>query len=419
MQNELEKLFIKTKPLGEMIKGATVIVDTNVLLSSYQTKPVTFDTMLNILQELVDKERLRIPSHVVREFQENRPNRIKEIANELQQFINTIDGIKNTQPPKKLNKILPAIDVLEDSHTEKLIELQQEFNAQINILKEKGNAFKDELSVLVLKLSDYMDNDPILLKYENIIKESYFDSPMLFNENELEKEGERRFEQNIPPGFRDKTKTINKYGDLILWLQICELKEDIVFITFDNKEDWVYKDSKGNVLGARRELVQEYYEKSGGKTIKILHPAKFVELYTQGHVNSEVTEELNEYKYMTSIFKDGLLLQEQDDLGMEHSLNKNGQLDVFDYIEQTEAKEVLHLKRKIKQLEKTCEHYINMIGDVENYEDEHLTILNFHLLRNSIFIDTASKEELEIYNKELKLTVKQLQEIFWSPKTLN
>ena len=54
---------------------------------------------------------------------------------------------------------------------------------------------------------------------------------------------------------------MNKYGDLIVWLQICELKEDIVFITFDNKEDWVYKDNKGNVLGARRELVQEYYEK--------------------------------------------------------------------------------------------------------------------------------------------------------------
>ncbi|EJQ96022.1 hypothetical protein IGW_01209 [Bacillus cereus ISP3191] len=306
MQNELEKLFIKTKPLNEMIKDATVVVDTNVLLSAYQTKPVTFDTILNILQELVNEKRLKIPSHVVREFNENRPNRIKEITNELQQFVTSVDKIKNTQPPKKLNKILPAIDILEDSYTDKVVELQQDFNKQLNVLNEQGNVFIEELRSLVLKLSDYMDNDPILLKYEDIIKESYFESKVLSTEKELEEEGKRRFAKNIPPGFRDKTKSVNKYGDLILWLQICELKEDIIFITFDNKEDWVYKDSTGNVLGARRELVQEYYEKSNGKTVKILNPGKFVELY-QGQVELEVKEDLNDYTAHLSneeLFKD-------------------------------------------------------------------------------------------------------------------
>ncbi|MED2785648.1 PIN-like domain-containing protein [Bacillus thuringiensis] len=300
MQNDLERLFIKTKSLEEMIQGATVIVDTNVLLSAYQTKSVTFETILNILQELVAKNRLKIPSNVIREFNENRPNRIKEITNELQQFINTVDKIKNTQPPKKLNKILPAIDVLEDTHTEKVVELQQEFNKQLDVLKEKGDIFKEELNSLVLKLSDYMDNDPILLKYESIIRESYFEPETMLTQKELEDEGKKRFTENIPPGFRDKTKSINKYGDLILWLQMCELKEDIVFITFDNKEDWVYKDNKNNVLGARRELVQEYYEKSGGKTVKILHPGKFVELY-QGQVEPEVKEDLNDYSVHLSI----------------------------------------------------------------------------------------------------------------------
>ncbi|HDR7450321.1 PIN-like domain-containing protein [Bacillus thuringiensis] len=296
MQNELEKLFIKTKTLDEMIKDATVVVDTNVLLSAYQTKPVTFDTILNILQELVDKERLKIPSHVVREFNKNRPNRIKDIANELQQFINTVDGIKNTQSPKKLNKILPAIDVLEDSHSEKVIKLQEEFNTQLNVLKEKGNVFINELSALVLKLSDYMDNDPILLKYESIIRESYFDTDIGLTEKELEDEGKRRSEKNIPPGFRDKEKGFNKYGDLIIWLQICKISNDVIFITFDNKDDWVYKDNKKNVLGARMELVQEFYKKTNGKTLKILHPSNFIDLYTEGKVSTDVTDELREYK---------------------------------------------------------------------------------------------------------------------------
>ncbi|HGH1669870.1 TPA: PIN-like domain-containing protein [Bacillus cereus] len=304
MHNELEKLFINTKPLEEMIKKATIIVDTNVLLSAYQTKPVTFEAILNILNELANKKRLKIPSHVIREFNENRPKRIKDITNELQQFINTVDSIKNTQPPKKLDKILPAINVLEDNHAEKVVELQQEFNNQLNTLKESGIAFKEELNTLVLKLSEYMDHDPILLKYEEIIRKSYFEPGISLSEKDLEDEGKKRVEREIPPGFRDKAKKANRYGDLIIWLQICELKEDVIFITFDNKEDWVYKDSKGNVLGARVELVQEFYEKSDGKTLKILHPGKFVELYTDGNVDSEVKVDLKEIEKIKKSIKE-------------------------------------------------------------------------------------------------------------------
>ncbi|RAT10799.1 hypothetical protein A6E27_01590 [Bacillus cereus] len=304
MHNELEKLFINTKPLEEMIKKATIVVDTNVLLSAYQTKPVTFEAILNILNELANKKRLKIPSHVIREFNENRPKRIKDITNELQQFINTVDSIKNTQPPKKLDKILPAINVLEDNHAEKVVKLQQEFNNQLNTLKESGIAFKEELNTLVLKLSEYMDHDPILLKYEEIIRKSYFEPGISLSEKDLEDEGKKRVEREIPPGFRDKAKKANRYGDLIIWLQICELKEDVIFITFDNKEDWVYKDSKGNVLGARVELVQEFYEKSDGKTLKILHPGKFVELYTDGNVDSEVKVDLKEIEKIKKSIKE-------------------------------------------------------------------------------------------------------------------
>ena len=118
MQNELEKLFIKIKPLEQMIKNAKIVVDTNVLLSAYQTKPVTFKFILEILEDLAENNRLKIPAHVIEEFNEKRPDLIKDIADELQQFIDNINKIKNTTPPKKLNKILPAIDVLENSYTE-------------------------------------------------------------------------------------------------------------------------------------------------------------------------------------------------------------------------------------------------------------------------------------------------------------
>ncbi|MGY3419347.1 hypothetical protein ACVWY4_005579 [Bacillus mycoides] len=297
MQNELEKLFIKIKPLDQMIKNAKIVVDTNVLLSAYQTKPVTFKFILEILEDLAENNRLKIPAHVIEEFNEKRPDLIKDIADELQQFINNINKIKNTTPPKKLNKILPAIDVLENSYTEKVLGLQNDFNKQLQNLKEQGNKFKEELNLLVLKLCQYMDDDPILKKYEKIIKSSYFKPELELDEESIEKEGKRRFEEKIPPGFKDDKKENNKYGDLIIWLQMCELKEDIIFITFDNKSDWIYKDSDDNILGAKRSLVEEYYEKSGGKSFKILHPGNFGELYSKRKVTSEVKEDMNDYTF--------------------------------------------------------------------------------------------------------------------------
>ncbi|MCU5047038.1 PIN-like domain-containing protein [Bacillus cereus group sp. Bce006] len=312
MQNELEKLFIKIKPLEQMIKNAKIVVDTNVLLSAYQTKPVTFKFILEILEDLAENNRLKIPAHVIEEFNEKRPDLIKDIADELQQFIDNINKIKNTTPPKKLNKILPAIDVLENSYTENVLELQNDFNKQLQNLKEQGNKFKDELNLLVLKLCQYMDDDPILKKYEKIIRSSYFKPELELDEESIKEEGERRFKEKIPPGFKDDKKENNKYGDLIIWLQMCELKEDIIFITFDNKSDWIYKDSDKNILGAKRSLVEEYYEKSGGKSFKILHPGDFGDLYSKGKVTSEVKEDMDDYTFSLAKINSGVPLHGWD-----------------------------------------------------------------------------------------------------------
>ncbi|MED3310339.1 PIN-like domain-containing protein [Bacillus thuringiensis] len=306
MQNEFDKLFIETKSVDRMVKKAKIVIDTNVLLSAYQTKTVTFDVMFEVLQELADSGRLIIPSHVMWEFSKNRPNRIKEIANNLHQHVDGLEKNINVQKPKELTSILPAIDVLEETHISEILKLQQEFKEKIKELQQKGRDFQKGLKELAIKMGDYIDNDPILLKYKGILSKSKVEVDIQMKDEELEKEGTRRAKAKIPPGFKDSEKDFNKYGDLIIWLEMCQLKEDIIFITFDNKPDWVYKDSKDNVLAARRELVLEYYEKSGGKTFKIVHPGKFVELYREGRVPKEVTEELKEVKvnYVDSIASD-------------------------------------------------------------------------------------------------------------------
>lgn len=400
MQNELEELFLKTKHIDEIIKTAKVVVDTNVLLSAYQTKSVTFEAILTMLEELAEAERLKIPSHVIWEFNENRPERIKDIACNLQDFIGSLERISNIPTPKKLNEILPAIDVLETSHIGEVVQSQEILREKLKEIRKVGTDFKVELQNLVSKISNYLDDDPILFKYKKILEKAYYKGGEI-KEPKLEELGKQRFKDNTPPGFRDKEKGINKYGDLIIWLQICEIKDDVIFITFDNKDDWVYKDNKKNVLGARRELVKEFYAKTSGNTLKILHPSDFIEIYTEGKVSSEVTDELKDYNMVDlregetepAISLEGLSFLPEDRLSKEMKYRR-----VIN-----NHKKVLLVQ--IDKLEKKIEKFFEGSNDLVS-KGEFPKILNnkfsYIVLKSDLDKNEATYDELIHYQMELE-----------------
>lgn len=406
MQNEFDKLFIETKSVDRMIKEAKIVIDTNVLLSAYQTKTVTFDVMFEVLQELANSERLIIPSHVMWEFSKNRPNRIKEIANNLHQHVDGLEKIVNIQKPKELTSILPAIDVLEETHISEILKLQQDFKDKIKELQQKGRDFKEGLKGLTIKMGDYIDSDPILLKYKEILSKSKVEIDIQMNNEELEREGARRTKAKIPPGFKDSEKEFNKYGDLIIWLEMCQLKEDIIFITFDNKPDWVYKDSKDNVLAARRELVLEYYEKSEGKTFKILHPGKFVELYREGRVPKEVTEELKEVKvnYVDSIASDvyGDAETRQKIINFLRKGEINNEKEVF-------SERIYILEKKIRNTILKIKNFILLDEEEEKFNK---LIHEFDKLSIFTVVEQNSVSENIDYERKLKRILNSLQALY-------
>ena len=59
-------------------------------------------------------------------------------------------------------------------------------------------------------------------------------------------------------------------------------KNDVIFVTADVKGDWVHT-ANDEVLGARRELVEEFYlrEQAKGHTFKILSPLQFITLFSR------------------------------------------------------------------------------------------------------------------------------------------
>ena len=113
----------------------------------------------------------------------------------------------------------------------------------------------------------------------------------------LKKEAEERYANKIPPGYKDSRKDAgqySKYGDLIIWKDmITKAKADqrpVIFISDDAKEDWWWI-HRGEKLGPRPELVQEFNEGSG-QSFHIYQFTQFLRIAADRHpeIKPGVTE---------------------------------------------------------------------------------------------------------------------------------
>lgn len=287
MDKKFHNLFIRVRKLNDIFNDAIVVVDTNVLLMAYQWRDTTFETVYEILDELAKQERLKIPTQVIKEFANKRPQTIRDLSNDLHdKILSKLE--KGKSDHHNLNKVIPGLEFFEDK--EELINSEKKYNDAIQALKDAQKEYKESLNNHLNKIKEYIDNDPIVFRLESILKSSILDD-IECNEEDLKKDAEVRKEKNIPPGYKDK----GHLGDLKIWKEILSISNrDVIFITKDNKNDWVYKDNRENIIGARRELVEEFYALHN-KTFKIISPLDFIKKYStiQGlDVPEEVQEDI-------------------------------------------------------------------------------------------------------------------------------
>ncbi|WP_334323602.1 PIN-like domain-containing protein [Gilliamella apicola] len=224
------------------------ILDTNILLNLYSYRKETQNDFYKLLEKL--KGKIWIPYHVMLEYHKNR---LKTIANIEQSNNNFIKSYEN-----------------------KLSEFSK-IKFENELIDEIQNKSKSYLSEIKQLLDNGVSLDRTDTIYEEIMKLLTIGNPDSKEEIEkIIKDGECRFKHKRPPGYADDTKDKgyfhmgvcipNKYGDLIIWEQIKKhVKKDtsinnVIFITDDNKEDWVRKYDNGTgkkIIHARYELIEE------------------------------------------------------------------------------------------------------------------------------------------------------------------
>jgi len=251
--------------------------DANILLNFYRYKSETTNTFFDLLENLSD--RVKLTHQAATEYFENRLDVISEQEKAYSEVRDAIQ--KQIEEPLQNQRKHPHISP----------ELYQE-------LTSATEKVKNELEERSQEYSQRISEDDILDKIIAIFDEKI---GAAFSEERLDEiyiEGDKRYSENIPPGFKDKQKGgVRQYGDLVLWYQMIEISKsennDIIFITDDEKEDWLYI-HKGKTISPLPALQNEFFALTG-KKFYIYTAYRFIEFaskFLQKDVSEEAIEEV-------------------------------------------------------------------------------------------------------------------------------
>ncbi len=233
---------------------AIIVLDANVLLSLYRFAPDKSAELLEILKELSSK--IWIPHQCYDEYCKHLPEIRGEIGEEYRtargEFQRFRDKTKNklfqlnSRNGLMIAQFIPGIDEF----------FQEIISSLLTHSKEHmSSLFKDDIDDRIARLIDGKIGDSF--------PQSRLDNIYI--------EGRFRYDNRIPPGFKDDNRKSEPdcYGDLVAWKQIIEfayedkMKRPVIMVTDDSSgEDWFYK-SNGELRGPRHELVQELRDQAG------------------------------------------------------------------------------------------------------------------------------------------------------------
>ena len=280
------------------------IFDTNVLLSLYSFQPEGRKDFFKVLTTI--ENRIWIPFHVGLEFQKNRLSVIKKRRNTFNDLNKDIDKLIDTLKfDKKPFTTISNVFSLKKNYQPVQEKLDLTFSEINKLFKELDGTLRFHLQEIKDEVKA-LDKDRVFINSDDFIRKEI---DKLFNEEKvgtntfntqekldhLYKEGEQRYANGIPPGYKDISKGEeefffdglhykSKFGDLIIFKQIIEFSKEkniknIVFISEDIKEDWrsIEEFEGTKILGARSELKRELYTEASVENFLIYQIEEFMQ----------------------------------------------------------------------------------------------------------------------------------------------
>lgn len=231
-------------PIESIKDEALIILDANVLLLPFTADHNSINAIKDLYASLVKSDQLYLPAQVVREYLDNRAEKISNIY-------------------KNLNDNASKGFTLLQSHP--LLENTDEYNEVVKIgeqIKDLVKQYQGQMKKLVKKVEDWGWDDPVSQMYHEVLSGRILDDKHIDYEK-ISEEFNKRCQLGIPPGYKDKSKDTNSSGDLVIWKEIINVAREknrhVIFVSGDEKPDWWYNSDK-KTLYPRFELVDEFRE---------------------------------------------------------------------------------------------------------------------------------------------------------------
>lgn len=216
--NIINLLNIDAEQEEILVSNATIVFDTSSICQLYCLTEETKKTMVDILRSL--KDRLWMPAQVFLEYSKNREKLLRNPADEQystpkfaqNQFVDDLQVFvkKHRDNPY----FHPYFDDTQLADIETEIKKIEESYKQIKVIvKEQSKKRRDEIESMIHN----SDNDVLWQIFSSVVKGIPFSYSELL---EIVKEGKFRYDNSIPPGYKDgendKKKGFQVYGDLIV-----------------------------------------------------------------------------------------------------------------------------------------------------------------------------------------------------------
>lgn len=224
------------------------VLDTNVLLDLYRFSDSAREALFKVMESL--GERLWIPYQVAAEYFDNR---LTVIEAQSKAYAESISGLKQAKEKFNSGSRHPFVSEV----------VFDQFIASYDLMIKE---LEDKQKIYLSYIGDDAIRTKIATLLDGRVGEQYTDEEL----QEVAIEGEKRYLENIPPGFQDGGKMpeatttkyrLKKFGDLIIWKQVINkaaaINKPVIMVTGEKKDDWWLKSGK-NLVSALPALSKEF-----------------------------------------------------------------------------------------------------------------------------------------------------------------
>lgn len=336
MKSQFEVFYEKSNiDFNSLDESTLIVLDANVMLNFFRYSEEGKEQLFKALNTL--RANLFVPYQAALEYHFSRQSVDRANSKNITKLESKINSAKNDFIDTVSNALKEYGETIRstDEETVRKIVLEEFKNSFSNFFDD----FKRDSLVKETELIKKDSN--IAIKIAEILEGRVGKKFNKGDIEKIEKEGEERYKQEIPPGYKDKEKGNlirvfgeykyqQKFGDLILWkeiIQYCSEHKEIkkvFFVSDDVKQDWLFE-TKGETVGVRVELKQELFE-ACGTTIEIFRTSKFLnEFFIKDNNKIKIKEvsnnNIDRKKTKTSIVSDYIENKLKSDLSKKLNLN--------------------------------------------------------------------------------------------------